>query len=157
MSVSTDFDKQVALLLPLYLRGTRERLVDQAKAERDAADRAWPSLRQANWLGEVAARATRVQDIVAHLDKQGERWADKDAQPPRLHQTIARHIGDALRRQILEAMRTTAGKVAEVLGEEAPADYSPSETQVDQEQLKLARLYVGALVAWHRVENRPEE
>lgn len=158
MTATDNFDARVALLLPLYLRKSRATLVKQAETQRTAARRAWASLRQANWLGEVAARATSVQDILKHLGKQGERWADKDTSP-RFHEVIARQIGDSLRRQVISAMQTTAREAAQVLREEPPSDFTPTEAWVDQEQLNLARLYIGALVAWRRIDSvqeRPE-
>lgn len=150
MSDSTGFNEKVALLLPLYLRAAREKLVRRAETEHGAAARAWPSLRQANWLGEVAARARSVQEIVGHLEKQGERWADKETSP-RFHESIARQIGEPLRREVLSAIETAAAKVAAVLAAEPPARFRPDETWVEREQLALARLYIGALVAWRRI------
>jgi hypothetical protein len=150
MSRSPDFDAKVALFLPLYLRGAREKLVQRAATEGGAAARAWPSLRQANWLGEVAARAASVQDILKHLKAQGERWADKDTSP-RFHDTISRQIADSLRREVITAMGTTASKVALLLHEEPPQIYQPDDAWIEREHLALARLYIGALVAWRRI------
>lgn len=155
MTANNDFDAKVALLLPLYLRKSRAALVKQAETQRTAARRAWTSLRQANWLGEVAARATTVRDIIDHLETQGERWADKDTSP-RFHAVIVRQIGDSLRREVTAAMQTTSKEAAQVLKVDPPSDFSPDAAWVDQEQLNLARLYIGALVAWRRIDSVQE-
>ncbi len=156
MTVTDNFEDRVALLLPLYLRKSRATLVKKAETQRTAARRAWTSLRQANWLGEVAARATSVQDIIKHLDEQGKRWADADTRP-RFHEAVAQQIGDSLRRQVIDAIQTTAREAARVLRVEPPSDFTPAEAWVDREQLNLARLYIGALVTWRRIDSVVQE
>jgi hypothetical protein len=152
MNLPDDYDHQVALLLPLYLRAVRKELQEKARSQRPALKQAWPALRQANWLGEVAARAVTVQEILAHLEEQGKkRWADEKAHP-RLHAVIAEKIGEPLRQQVTAAIQNAAKNVAKVQKiAEMPA-YMPDRAWVQREQLALARLYIGALVAWRRTD-----
>jgi hypothetical protein len=155
MNFPENFDKQVALLLPLYLREPREALLQDAKSRRSDLKRAWPSLRQANWLGEVAARANSVQEILNHLNKQGERWADEGVSP-RLSEIIAGQTGDRLKRDVDTAIRNTAMQVAQVLNLKNLPGYVPDEAWVAREHLALARLYIGALVTWRRIDMAQE-
>ena len=155
MTLPDNFDEHVALLLPLYLHQTRDTLLKKARTQRPDLARAWPSLRQANWLGEVAARAVSVQDIDRHLKKQGGRWADEKARP-RLHEAISQRVGDSLKRQVVDAMQTTAREVAKVRKMKQLPEYTPDDAWVSREQLTLARLYIGALVAWRRIDLRQE-
>lgn len=151
MSFPEGFDEQIALLLPLHLRGPREALLRDANRRRPALKKAWPSLRQANWLGEEAARATSVQDILKHLEQQGPRWADKQASP-RLHEIIADKIGNRLKQDVVVAIRNAAAQVAEILDLRDLPEYVPDEAWTAREQLALARLYIGALVTLRRID-----
>jgi hypothetical protein len=152
MTMPDNFDQQVALLLPLYLRKPKEALLKDAAKQRPTLGRAWKSVRQANWLGEVTARATSVQDILNHLKEQGkERWADTEASP-RLYEIIAGQIGDKLQRQVTKAIQDAAARTATVRGISHPAGHGPDSAWIQREQLALARLYIGALVAWHRID-----
>lgn len=149
---STDFERKVALMLPLYLRTTRHLLQTTAKQQRSAAETAWPSLRQANWLAEVAARATKVEDIIGHLQKQGVRWAESS-----LAEQIEKEIGDGLREKVVQAMKDAAKKVGQTLPQEPVAPFRPDYAWVAQEQLILARFYIGALVTWRRIDESAKE
>jgi hypothetical protein len=156
MSFPEGFDEQVALLLPLHLRGPRDALLRDASRRRPTLKEAWPSLRQANWLGEEAARATSVQDILKHLEQQGPRWADKE-DGPRLHEIIVGRIGDRLKRDVDGAIRNAAAQVAEILNLRDLPGYVPDEAWVVREHLSLARLYIGTLVTWRRIDMAWEE
>lgn len=151
MSFPEDFDQQVALFLRLHLRGTREMLQRDARERLPALRRAWPSLRQANWLAEVAARATSVEDILNHLKQQGVRWADGQASP-RLHKTIAEKIDHRLKRDVERSINSAAEHVAETLNLRDLPKYVPDEAWVRREYLALARLYIGTLVTWRRTD-----
>jgi len=155
MSFPEGFDEQVSVLLPLHLRRPREALLRDASSRRPTLKEAWPSLRQANWLGEETARATAVQDILQHLEQQGPRWADQRASP-RLHQIIADKIGDHLKQDVESAMRNAAAQVAEILNLKDLPEYVPDQAWVAREQLALARLYVGTLVTMRRIDSERE-
>ena len=160
MSFPEGFDEQVALLLPLHLRGPRNALLRDASRRRPALKEAWPSLRQANWLGEEAARATSVQDILNHLEQQGPRWADErwadEQASPRLHEIIASKSGDRLKRDVAGAMRTAAAQVAEILNLRDLPESVPDEAWIARPQLALARLYIGVLVTQRRIDSARE-
>lgn len=149
----SEFMQHLQLFLPRYLHPTQELMIRQARALREegALTRAWPSVRQANWLAEVAARAVTVQDIISHLKSQGPRWKDSDRRPP-LHKTIARAIGDQLYADVEQAVQNAAERVNSVLAGGAPADWAPTPDLIGAQQLALARIYIGALVTWRRAD-----
>lgn len=99
----------------------------------------------------MAIRATSVEDIIGHLNKQGKRWADQGTNKP-LAQVIADEIGPLLREQVVEAMEVAARKVTTLPEALRRPTYVPNPDWVAQEQLALARLYMGVLVAWRRID-----
>lgn len=164
MTDTTTRDQYLALILPLHLRTVRESLQRDATAQRQHLKEAWPSLRQANWLGEVAARARTVQDIVDHLNKQGKRWADASEEAakkrggrPALHEVIAQQIGDNLDKQVRSAFDRGMSELQNLKLAPAHDTYRPGAAWVQQERLILARQYIGDLIAWYRIDHMPEE
>lgn len=146
--MNPDINQHIALILPVELDYIRQRLRHQAQTQRKTAKDTWGSLRQANWLADVATRATRLKEITTHIEKQGKRWHEK----PTLANHITQEIGEKLRHSVVEAIESAANKVTPILSPESIQPYKPDPTWVTQEQLKLARFYIGLLTTQYRID-----
>lgn len=151
MSFPADFDKYIALRLPVDLHARRDELQYDAMRRRPALKKAWPSLHLANWLNETAARAGKVQDIVDHLHKQRKRRTD-DRALQELYEIIEEKIGNSLRNEVERAICNAAAEVLRALNLRDLPAYVPHEAWLRREHLAMTRLYIGALVNWRRID-----
>lgn len=150
--MSHPYEKEVALLLPFYLESYRNELSEPYPSIKT---KSWPSLSQANWLGETVARASNVSEIENHLKEQIKLWRKRDYNVS-FYEELRRTIGDPILAEVNYAIQSAYDTIGDLSTAETTS--LPAFTSLtNKTHLALARLHIQSLISHYRIAIQEQE